>query len=322
MLRRLKDAIPEYDMSAPTGSTAVEEPAPKIKGTRGGAKRKASASVSSSVNEHDQLIPPSENVETVSAPKTTSSSDKASAVNHDDTALVSARGLTNSKPMKPRNELSYKDKLQVLQMVKDKVPYSKIREEFNISKSSISRVKHSETLLTAIQNDEDINADQKRMKLNHCGIALDQKMFEWFKEMKNKNIHVPGKLIQEKAIEIAAEIGMADFKASNGWLYKFQNRHNIIINPKFAKAREEMLKFSNGEGEKFRRPPLREGETVSWQDAMQAWNTVKLWINQEYGGEFNNCFVQLDSILWRHNISEAEMNDAEKAKAEVSNANI
>ena len=34
-----------------------------------------------------------------------------------------------------------------------------------------------------------------------------------------------GGLLQEKARQIANELNISDFSASNGWLYKFQIRH-------------------------------------------------------------------------------------------------
>ncbi|XP_050059747.1 tigger transposable element-derived protein 6-like [Aphis gossypii] len=53
---------------------------------------------------------------------------------------------------------------------------------------------------------------------------------EWLKPVRAKNIPVSGPIIQEKAREIAVRHGNHSFKASNGWLSSFKNRHNIAWN--------------------------------------------------------------------------------------------
>ena len=51
--------------------------------------------------------------------------------------------------------------------------------------------------------------------------------FEWFCRARSNNLPVSGPLIREKALAIAKELGLHDFKASVGWLDKFRSRHNI-----------------------------------------------------------------------------------------------
>lgn len=50
---------------------------------------------------------------------------------------------------------------------------------------------------------------------------------DWFSESRRLNIPINGPAIQAKAKEIATDLGMTRFVASNGWLYKWRNRHNI-----------------------------------------------------------------------------------------------
>jgi hypothetical protein len=56
---------------------------------------------------------------------------------------------------------------------------------------------------------------------------VNEKTFEWFKQARGKNIPVSGPIICEKAASIAERLGIEDFKASDGWLNSFRNRHNI-----------------------------------------------------------------------------------------------
>ena len=56
---------------------------------------------------------------------------------------------------------------------------------------------------------------------------LNEQVWEWFVAARSKNIPVSGTILQEKALNIATELGQTDFKASNGWLEKFRLRYNI-----------------------------------------------------------------------------------------------
>ena len=51
------------------------------------------------------------------------------------------------------------------------------------------------------------------------------KFFEWFKCDPSKNL-VSRSVLQEKALEIATEIKVENFIASNGWLECFRKCHN------------------------------------------------------------------------------------------------
>lgn len=53
-------------------------------------------------------------------------------------------------------------------------------------------------------------------------------MWEWFVSVRSKNISLSGPIIQAEALEVAQKLGLNEFKASNGWLESFKNRHNII----------------------------------------------------------------------------------------------
>ena len=45
------------------------------------------------------------------------------------------------------------------------------------------------------------------------------------------NLPISGPLIQEKALSVAEKLGIANFKASNGWLDRFKTSHNIGTSP-------------------------------------------------------------------------------------------
>ena len=52
-------------------------------------------------------------------------------------------------------------------------------------------------------------------------------VWEWFTRARAKNIPMTGRLIQERAIMYASKLGIDQFSGSNGWLEKWQKRHNV-----------------------------------------------------------------------------------------------
>ena len=53
------------------------------------------------------------------------------------------------------------------------------------------------------------------------------KEVDWFCSTGARNIHMTGQLFQANITELSDEKGYDGFTASNGWLQRFQSRHNI-----------------------------------------------------------------------------------------------
>ena len=71
--------------------------------------------------------------------------------------------------------------------------------------------------------------DRKRMFRKTANNELKAILYEWFKDSTARLLPVSGPLLQEKAKEIAAELNLKEFKASNGWLEAFRRRNNIVF---------------------------------------------------------------------------------------------
>ena len=98
-----------------------------------------------------------------------------------------------------------------------------------ISKSSVAVIL---TRRDEYRNDyiTNSNKDSKRKLRDESGKYIDKILFECFTARRAKGISISGPFLQEKAREIAEELGHlpGEFKASNGWLDKFRKRHLIV----------------------------------------------------------------------------------------------
>ena len=58
---------------------------------------------------------------------------------------------------------------------------------------------------------------------------LDEAVFTWFKNVRSNNIPVNGSIIREKALGLAKILELTDIRASDGWLDKWKQRHNVTF---------------------------------------------------------------------------------------------
>jgi hypothetical protein len=49
-----------------------------------------------------------------------------------------------------------------------------------------------------------------------------------WKQARGSNVVISGTLLREKALHIATRLGIEDFKASNGWINGFKQRHSVV----------------------------------------------------------------------------------------------
>lgn len=135
---------------------------------------------------------------------------------------------------KGRNtNLNMIDKLEVLKRIDANIPYSKISKEFNIAKGTVNKIKRSrDYIVESIEKHGAAGETRKRVRFSKDGKTLDGLLVSWVSELQDRNEMITGKLLQDKALELAAEHNLTTFKASNGWLQCFQRRHSINFRDK------------------------------------------------------------------------------------------
>ena len=156
-----------------------------------------------------------------------------------------------------RKELTLHEKVDVI-AYKDKSPAIGIREiaeKFQCGKTQIqSTLRDKRKLLDKFATNG--NAASKRARM--CRFQnINSAMLEWFRMARTKNIPVSGPMLQAKAVAVAEQMQLENFKVSNGWLEKFKTRYKIkgmTVSGESGEVREETV-----ESRKERLPQILAG---------------------------------------------------------------
>ena len=135
---------------------------------------------------------------------------------------------------KHRTSLSLAQKIRVIELSdarkssREIVDYLK-KDSVTVSKSAINNVlkRRSEVLQAAEKN---VPSCSKRLRFSSADEEhrrLDNFVYEWFLCAREKGFPISGPVLQAKALEFAEANKISSFKASNGWLMRFQDRHNL-----------------------------------------------------------------------------------------------
>lgn len=91
------------------------------------------------------------------------------------------------------------------------------------------------TVTTILNNRERIKSDwvntaasTTRKHLTATG-PLEKALTIWFTQQRSLNVPISGPILAEKARQMAQELGIMDFKASNGFIDRFKKRNGIVF---------------------------------------------------------------------------------------------
>ena len=124
-----------------------------------------------------------------------------------------------------RNDLSLSQKLEIIKLSSQKVSQSKLATQFDFSQSTISKIlKQKDTLMSDAA--ENPNADRKRRRVGKAE-DVESALLSWFTDARARDVNVTTSILEEKANQLAEQLGNPDFKATNGWICRWKNRHGI-----------------------------------------------------------------------------------------------
>lgn len=120
-----------------------------------------------------------------------------------------------------------KDKYEALKKIERGIPKKDVAAQYKVPRNTLSTwVKNKEKIVKAFEGGNNPST-QKLKSSGHEN--LDQATYKWFVKMREEGLPISGPVIKEKAAKYAVELGIDDFKASNGWFDRWKGRHEIVF---------------------------------------------------------------------------------------------
>jgi len=124
--------------------------------------------------------------------------------------------------------LTLAQRVDVLERLGNEESQASIASAFGVNQSQISRIrKDKDKIIDDWQRN--INPDRKRRRLGKCE-DVEEALLRWFSGDRQELSHqlpVSSKMLMQKADQLADGLGVADFKATNGWLERWKKRNSI-----------------------------------------------------------------------------------------------
>ena len=132
------------------------------------------------------------------------------------------------KGERKRKALDLADRVRVIELSKNNKSARSIADDFGVGKTQIqSIIKNKDNIMKDYENN--CNQGRKRQRKQTPHDDVNDLTWEWFKSTTRRNMPVSGPLIQTQALKFAQDLGLNEFKASNGWLQSFVKRNNIVF---------------------------------------------------------------------------------------------
>ncbi|XP_054714193.1 tigger transposable element-derived protein 6-like [Uloborus diversus] len=127
-----------------------------------------------------------------------------------------------------RKQISFQDKLNVIRDIDDGMKQVDAAKKYGLSQSTVATfLKKRKHIEDAVRSNS-VNPKRKRLKVA-TNENIDAAVLKWFQEMRATNIPINGPLLCAQARKYAAMLGNETFKAINGWLMRFWDRHGNIF---------------------------------------------------------------------------------------------
>ncbi|XP_069164229.1 tigger transposable element-derived protein 7 [Procambarus clarkii] len=148
-----------------------------------------------------------------------------------------------------RSFLSIEQKLDMIEKHERGYSVTRLAAEFNVGKSTVCDIKRQKDDIRKFLTSSDSGALNKRKTKGSANTNLDEAVYKWFNQERSVGMPLGGDAIKTAADKFAQKMNIPDFRASEGWLQRFKNRHNI----KNRKVCGESLSADTDSVEPFKR---------------------------------------------------------------------
>ncbi|CAH0725646.1 unnamed protein product, partial [Brenthis ino] len=140
-----------------------------------------------------------------------------------------------------RKAISVDEKVCVIHAIEKGEKKSDVERRFELSQSTVATIwKNQKTILQAAL-EGNLSKKLRKPKFED----LDQAMLSWFNNQRQNNVPISGPIVKAKTEKFANQLGIIDFKASEGWLGKFKHCHQITYGKMNGEARDVDMNVTN-----------------------------------------------------------------------------
>lgn len=128
--------------------------------------------------------------------------------------------------MAVRRSFTVKEKAKIISKLKNGEKNADLCKEYKVSHSTISTMwKNRDKILECFET-KSLKIKKNRKPAHQ---DVENALLMWFKAQRSQNVSVSGRLLQEKANHFARLFGKMDFECSESWIYRFRQRHDIVV---------------------------------------------------------------------------------------------
>ncbi|XP_063309331.1 tigger transposable element-derived protein 4-like [Pelobates fuscus] len=201
--------------------------------------------------------------------------------------------IARSQTFKKRRDSTLAEKVKILELLQQpKASQSSVARNMGLSQSTISRVmKKRDEILERWKHNE--NPSRKRNRpFKHA--KVDEALLEWLLFAKANKLPISGPILMRRAEAIAQEIGCPQFKASNGWLWRWKERYRLFYRTEVLPAENKHTDIVQGQGIK-RFPDVTQMVTMQLNRvSAKRFDGYPLNRGELVNGERNSAHMHLD----------------------------